>query len=121
MPNVLTRGVDEGNTTYYCTKKFKVKSKAFRPNSDNETSMYRVENMVEADIWPMLKNELGRTIFGRAQLEEELIVPHFPKGLSLEFDEDPSRHVNMKWSMSQELELATCQALAAVATCIKKS
>jgi hypothetical protein len=90
----------------------RVKQGAFLPDSNLETSVFFIKELVEEAVWDLGENYAaqGRTLRGRAQIPVQAVEK---AKLALLLAEPPPRHgVIVKWPQDKDLQKALALELA---------
>ena len=92
----------------------RVKPAAWEPASDNFTSVCRIRDLTESEIWDLGREYVATiqrpTILARADVSVRFVNG---LGLSIEASEPPPRHANMGWPSEKHEMLSKAQVLAA--------
>lgn len=116
----LSRIVCERNRKNYCrVSENEVKPKAFKPNSEGETSIFVTSDLPENDIWGLGETHLcgEKKVYGRADIIADVVFRL--KEIKINYDSDPEYHANLTWPDEKEAIQDMAQVLAAEAVCIK--
>jgi hypothetical protein len=117
----LSRMVCERNRKNYCrVSENEVKPKAFKPNSEGETSIFVTSNLPENEIWSLGEIHLcgENKVYGRADITADVVFSL--KKIKVNYDNDPEYHANLTWPDEKEEIQDLAQVLAAEADCIKR-
>lgn len=119
----LSRMVCIGNKKNYCRpSNNEVKAKAFKPNSNNQTSVFVTTGLGNDEIW-----ELGEThlcgealVYGRAEVDADAVLSL--EKIGIDYNDNPKYHANLNWPAGAEKDDIQDMAnvLAAKAECITK-
>ncbi|MFH0926839.1 MAG: hypothetical protein V1872_14615 [bacterium] len=94
--------------------KSRVKYSAFMPASDGKTSVFRIYNLTENEIWEIGENEVAqkrdKALLARADIKASHILK---TGLSIIPDDSPPRHANIdNWPSEKERQRLIALELA---------
>ena len=92
-----------------------VKPKAWMPAPDNQTSVSRITNLAENEVWELGREEIeplrNRIILARADIAVRTVIGF---GLRVESFEPPPRHANVgAWPTDKDAKKSIAQLLAA--------
>jgi hypothetical protein len=110
---IVTRYLNSRNQ--YRTSDDRIKARAFEPsNKDNLTSVFRIDNLTENQIWTLGQTYVGqpdRIIHGRADIRVNAIRA---LGLEVTPSEPPPRHANVSnWGNQKSFNMSLAQQIAA--------
>ncbi len=96
-----------------------VKANAFLPDGHNETSVYRIPELSESEIWSLGESEVaqpsGRIIYARGDVLAQIV-----EEVGLKVDPAPNphpRHANIiGWPTEKDKQKSLAQEIAAAAT-----
>ena len=117
----LSRVVCERNRKNYCrVSQNEVKPKAFKPNSDGDTSIFLTSGLTEDTIWHLGENHLcgENNVYGRADITADKIFEL--EKIRIDYNDDPEYHANLVWPDDKEEIQDMTQLLAAEADCIAR-
>ena len=117
----LSRIVCISNKKNYCrVSKNEVKPKAFKPNSNGETSIFVTSGLSENDIWSMGEEHLcdANKVYGRADVVANVVIDL--KKIKIDYNDNPEYHANLNWPEDKEEIQEMAQVLAANAECAEK-
>jgi len=117
----ISRIVCELNRKNYCrVSSNEVKPKAFKPNSDGDTSTFVTSGLSENVIWELGEKHLcgENKVYGRADVNADVIFGL--KKLKIDYNNKPEYHANLLWPDDKEDIQDIAQVLAAEADCVKR-
>jgi hypothetical protein len=109
--------------SYYRPSDGSVRHNAFMPGSDGATSVFRISEISEDDVWIIGRQYVGeprgKRLLGRAQITAGKV---FAQGLQVQLQEPPPRHAGIVgWPDEQPKQKEIALRLAAEAAFIKAS
>jgi hypothetical protein len=117
----LSRMVCDLNRKNYCrVSENEVKPKAFKPNSEGETSIFVTSDLPEKEIWGLGETHLcgENKVYGRADVTAHVIFGL--ETIKVDYNNDPEYHANLTWPDGKEAIQDMAQVLAAEAVCIQR-
>ncbi len=117
----LSRAVCELNRKNYCrVSENEVKPKAFKPNSQGETSIFVTSGLSEDEIWGLCEAHLcgQNKVYGRADVAAGVVFGL--EKINIDYNNEPEYHANLVWPDDKEEIQDLAQVLAAEAGCISR-
>ena len=109
------------NRKNYCrVSQSEVKPKAFKPNSQGETSIFVTSGLSEDEIWGLGETHLcgENKVYGRADVAAGVVFGL--EKINIDYNNDPEYHANLIWPADKEEVQDLAQVLAAEADCISR-
>lgn len=107
-------------SSHFAKEKWRVKPGALQPRPGDKLSVYRIDDLAESDVWELGRVQVsaprGKPLYARGDF---LVDCARECGLSVDFDNDPPRHVSIgDWPTQKSEMKLVAQELAAHATLV---